>query len=78
MSMILDAFLGNFKEMLTKMAEEEVGMLFGVPGEIEKLQTTVVYIQGLLSDAEKKQTTESIKNWLLELTDVMYDAQRFK
>ncbi|KAJ4796187.1 Disease resistance protein (CC-NBS-LRR) [Rhynchospora pubera] len=74
MAMILDAFLGNFKEMLTKMAEEEVGMLFGVPGEIEKLQTTVVYIQGLLSDAEKKQTTESIKNWLLELTDVMYDA----
>ncbi|KAJ4772090.1 Disease resistance protein (CC-NBS-LRR) [Rhynchospora pubera] len=75
MAMILDAFLGNFKEMLTKMAEEEVGMLLGVPGEIEKLGRTVGDIQCLLSDAETKQTkSKSIEKWLLELKDVMYDA----
>ncbi|KAJ4807495.1 NBS-LRR-like resistance protein [Rhynchospora pubera] len=79
MAMILDAFLGNFKEMLTKMAEEEVGMLLGVPEEIEKLGRTVGYIQCLLSDAETKQTegsanSKSIERWLLELKDAMYDA----
>ncbi|KAJ1688764.1 hypothetical protein LUZ63_012919 [Rhynchospora breviuscula] len=75
MTMILDAFLGNFKEMLTKMAEEEVGMLLGVPGEIEKLGRTVGDIQCLLSDAEGKQTkSKSIEKWLLELKEAMYDA----
>ncbi|KAJ1688762.1 hypothetical protein LUZ63_012917 [Rhynchospora breviuscula] len=57
------------------MAEEEVGMLLGVPGEIEKLGMTVRHIRCLLSDAERKQTEGSaIEQWLLELTDVMYDA----
>ncbi|KAJ3684135.1 hypothetical protein LUZ61_013299 [Rhynchospora tenuis] len=61
--------------MLTKMAEEEVGMLLGVPGEIEKLGRTVGDIQCLLSDAERRQIeSKSIEKWLLELTDVMYDA----
>ncbi|KAJ3684134.1 hypothetical protein LUZ61_013298 [Rhynchospora tenuis] len=75
MAMILDAFLGYFKETLTKMVEEEVGMLCGVPGEIEKLERTVGDIQCLLSDAQRKQTeNKSIEKWLLELTDAMYDA----
>ncbi|KAJ4773330.1 Disease resistance protein (CC-NBS-LRR) [Rhynchospora pubera] len=75
MAMILDAFLSNFSDMLAKMVEDEVGMLLGVPGEIEKLGRTVHDIQCVISDAEGKQTKSSaIKHWLLELKDVMYDA----
>ncbi|KAJ4772088.1 Disease resistance protein (CC-NBS-LRR) [Rhynchospora pubera] len=75
MTMILDAFLGNFSSLLAKMAEDEVGMLLGVPGEIEKLGRIVRDIQCVLSDAERKQTKGSaIERWLLQLKDVMYDA----
>ncbi|KAJ4787611.1 Disease resistance protein (CC-NBS-LRR) [Rhynchospora pubera] len=73
--MILQAFIGNFSRLLTKMVEDEVGMLLGIPGEIEKLRNTVFDIQCVLSDAEKKQTNSTaIKRWLLQLKDVMYDA----
>ncbi|KAJ1694971.1 hypothetical protein LUZ63_011669 [Rhynchospora breviuscula] len=75
MAMILDAFLSNFSDLLAKMAEDEVGMLLGVPGEIQKLGETVHDIQCVLSDAERKQTNDhAIKRWLLQLKDVMYDA----
>ncbi|KAJ4780742.1 Disease resistance protein (CC-NBS-LRR) [Rhynchospora pubera] len=57
------------------MAADEVGMLLGIPGEMEKLIETVRDIQCVLSDAEQKQTSSSaIKRWLLQLKDVMYDA----
>ncbi|KAJ3684132.1 hypothetical protein LUZ61_013296 [Rhynchospora tenuis] len=75
MTMILDAFLDNFSSLLVKMTEDEVGMLLGVPGEIKKLGRTVRDIQCVLSDAERKQTKSSaIERWLLQLEDVMYDA----
>ncbi|KAJ4807494.1 NBS-LRR-like resistance protein [Rhynchospora pubera] len=75
MAMMLDAFLNNFSTLLTEMVKEEVGMLCGVPGEIEKLGRTVGDIQCLLSDAERKKTeSQSIERWLLELKDAMYDA----
>ncbi|KAJ4746761.1 Disease resistance protein (CC-NBS-LRR) [Rhynchospora pubera] len=75
MTMVLDAFLGNFGSLLAKMAEDEVGMLLGIPGEIEKLGDTICSIQRVLSDAEMKQIDSStIKQWLMELKDVMYDA----
>ncbi|KAJ1688989.1 hypothetical protein LUZ63_013144 [Rhynchospora breviuscula] len=73
--MILAAFLHNFIKLLTKMAEDEVGMLLGVHGEIKKLEKTVRGIQCVLSDAERKQAESSaIERWLLQLKDVMYDA----
>ncbi|KAJ4806692.1 Disease resistance protein (CC-NBS-LRR) [Rhynchospora pubera] len=73
--MILQAFIGNISSRLTKMAADEVGMLLGIPGEIEKLGSTVRDIQCVLSDAEKMQIESSaIQRWLMELKDVMYDA----
>ncbi|KAJ1689683.1 hypothetical protein LUZ63_013838 [Rhynchospora breviuscula] len=75
MAMILGAFLGNFSNMLRKMVEDEVGMLLGISGEIEKLGETIRDIQCVLSDAETKQSKDSrIERWLLRLKDVMYDA----
>ncbi|KAJ3690592.1 hypothetical protein LUZ61_019756 [Rhynchospora tenuis] len=76
MAMILQAFVGNISSRLTKMAADEVGMLLGIPGEIEKLGNTVRDIQCVLSDAERKQINSSaIQRWLMELKDVMYDAE---
>ncbi|XP_078149396.1 putative disease resistance protein RGA3 [Carex rostrata] len=75
MAMILDAFLSKFSELLMQMVQEEVGMLLGIPGQIEKLDETVRDIQCVLADAERRQSTSSaIERWLMKLKDVMYDA----
>ncbi|XP_078167941.1 putative disease resistance protein RGA3 [Carex rostrata] len=75
MAMILDAFLSKFSELLLQMVQAEVGMLLGIPGQIEKLSETVRDIQCVLADAERKQSkNSSIERWLMELKDVMYDA----
>ncbi|KAJ1691015.1 hypothetical protein LUZ63_015170 [Rhynchospora breviuscula] len=75
MAMILDAFLRNFNSLVTKMISDEVGMLLGIPGEIEKLGETVRDIQCVLYDAERQRNKNSaIERWLMQLKDVMYDA----
>ncbi|KAF3325255.1 putative disease resistance RPP13-like protein 1 [Carex littledalei] len=58
-----------------QMVTEEVGMLLGIPGQIEKLSETVRHIQCVLADAERKESKGSaIERWLMQLKDVMYDA----
>ncbi|XP_078153217.1 putative disease resistance protein RGA3 [Carex rostrata] len=75
MVMILDAFLPKFNELLMQMAQDEVGMLLDIPGQIEKLNKTVCDIQCVLADAERKKSKGSaIERWLMQLKDVMYDA----
>ncbi|XP_078150045.1 putative disease resistance protein RGA3 [Carex rostrata] len=75
MAMILDAFLSKFSELLVQMVEEEVGMLLGIPGQIEKLDKTIRDIQCVLADAEGRQSKSSaIERWLMQLKDIMYDA----
>ncbi|XP_078151073.1 putative disease resistance protein RGA3 [Carex rostrata] len=75
MAMILDAFLSKFSEFLMQMVTDEVGMLLGIPGQIEKLGETVRDIQCVLADAERKQSNDrTIEHWLKQLKDVMYDA----
>ncbi|XP_078158385.1 putative disease resistance protein RGA3 [Carex rostrata] len=75
MAMILDAFLSKFSELLLQMVQAEVGGLLGIPGQIEKLGETVRDIQCVLADAEsKKSESRAIERWLMQLKDVMYDA----
>ncbi|XP_078149417.1 putative disease resistance protein RGA3 isoform X2 [Carex rostrata] len=75
MAMILDAFLSNFSKLLVEMVQEEVDILLGIPGQIEKLDETVRDIQSVLADAERRQSKGSaIERWLMKLKDVMYDA----
>ncbi|XP_078151072.1 putative disease resistance protein RGA1 [Carex rostrata] len=75
MAMILNAFLSNFSKFLMQMVTDEVGMLLGIPGQIEKLDETVRDIQCVLADAERKQSNDrTIERWLKQLKDVMYDA----
>ncbi|XP_078164692.1 putative disease resistance protein RGA3 [Carex rostrata] len=73
--MILDVFLSKFNEFLMQMVQDEVGMLLGIPSQIEKLGETVRDIQCVLADAERKQSKGSaIERWLMQLKDIMYDA----
>ncbi|XP_065000684.1 putative disease resistance protein RGA4 [Musa acuminata AAA Group] len=57
------------------MAKEKVDLVLGDPGEIQKLQDTLCNVQSVLHDDKQRRIKDkAIKNWLMELKDVMYDA----
>ncbi|XP_078153674.1 putative disease resistance protein RGA1 [Carex rostrata] len=75
MVMILDAFLPKISALIVEMVQHEVGMLLGIPGQMENLNNTIRDIQCVLVDAErKKSNSKAIERWLRQLKDVMYDA----
>ncbi|KAJ8492863.1 hypothetical protein OPV22_014584 [Ensete ventricosum] len=75
MAIVLCPFVSRLVNTLIDMAEEEMDMVLGVPGEIQKLQRTLRKIQLVLHDAEQRRIEdEAINEWLRELKDVMYDA----
>ncbi|CAL4989368.1 unnamed protein product [Urochloa decumbens] len=57
------------------MAKEEVRMLIGVPVEIGKMKEKLGKLQVFLADADRKNiTSETVKVWVKELRDAMYEA----
>ncbi|XP_042506774.1 putative disease resistance protein RGA3 [Macadamia integrifolia] len=60
---------------LILIATEEIGLAWGVKGELKKFQTTLITIQGVLEDAENQQVeNKAVKSWLRRLKSVAYDA----
>ncbi|XP_042516750.1 putative disease resistance protein RGA3 isoform X3 [Macadamia integrifolia] len=60
---------------LISVATQEMGLAWGVKGELKKLQTTLTTIQGVLQDAENQQEKKmAVKDWLRRLKSVAYDA----
>uniref|UniRef100_A0A804IHI6 Uncharacterized protein n=1 Tax=Musa acuminata subsp. malaccensis TaxID=214687 RepID=A0A804IHI6_MUSAM len=75
MAVVLDSFISGLVRTLMDMAKEEVDLLLGVPGEIQKLQDTLCNIQSVLHDAEQRPIEDkAIKYWLTDLKNAMYDA----
>ncbi|XP_065621808.1 putative disease resistance protein RGA4 [Quercus suber] len=62
-------------ENLASQTFQEIGSLWGVEGELEKLKDTVSTIQAVLQDAAEQQShNEQVKDWLEKLNDAVYDA----
>ncbi|XP_066342326.1 putative disease resistance protein At1g50180 [Miscanthus floridulus] len=62
-------------ELIANMATEEVKMLLGISGDIEKLENNMESIKCFLADAERKRITElSVQRWVQKLKNAMYDA----
>ncbi|XVF77601.1 hypothetical protein PTKIN_Ptkin14bG0059000 [Pterospermum kingtungense] len=60
---------------LGSLAFQEVGLMFKVNKELEKLQATLGIINAVLLDAEESSSTShAVKNWVTRLHDVVYDA----
>lgn len=75
MAVVLDALAPYVKKIITDMAKEEVRMLLGVPGEINKLKDNLVYLQDYLADAERRRVTDvSVQSWVKKLKEAMYKA----
>ncbi|XP_077249411.1 putative disease resistance protein RGA3 [Tasmannia lanceolata] len=71
LSSLVDSVIGH----LTSSLLDEFRALRGVCHELEKHKTTLTTIQDVLQDAEERQVkSNSVRNWLLKLKDVAYDA----
>ena len=56
------------------LAVQELGRLWGFKDEIVRLGERVSTIKAVLLDAEKKEQTNQVKEWLKRLRDAIYDA----
>ena len=72
---VLSKIAGGLIGQLGQPALQQIGLLWGVNDELEKLKNTVTSIQAVLLDAEEKQAlNNAIKNWLGRLKDVIFEA----
>ncbi|XP_070675548.1 disease resistance protein RGA2-like [Malus domestica] len=59
---------------LGSLAFQEIGLIWGVQDELHKLKEIVAGFQGVLLDAEQKQTNNEVKLWLKSVEDAVYEA----
>ncbi|XP_066338645.1 putative disease resistance protein RGA4 isoform X4 [Miscanthus floridulus] len=75
MATILDAMGPYVMQLIADMATEEVKMLLGISGDIEKLENNMESIKCFLVDAERKRITElRVQRWVQKLKNAMYNA----
>ncbi|CAN6374304.1 unnamed protein product [Urochloa humidicola] len=75
MAVVLDALASYVQNMLSEMARDELQMLFGVSGEIEKMDIKLKDLKNFLTDADRRNITDqSVQAWVAELRDAMYEA----
>jgi hypothetical protein len=63
---------------LIPLVAKEIGLLWGVKDELNRLMNTVSAIKAVLLDAEEKQAAvdgHAVKDWLGKLKDVIFDAE---
>ena len=69
---------GTADNLLMKLGSavfHEIGLVYGVRGELRKLEDTLSTVRAVLVDAEEKQeTSHAIAVWIRRLKDVVYDA----
>ena len=62
-------------EKLGSTTFDEIGSIWGVKDEFQKLKNTVSTIQAVLQDAEEQQDkNHQDRDWLMKLRDAIYDA----
>ncbi|KAL6658410.1 hypothetical protein ACP70R_003996 [Stipagrostis hirtigluma subsp. patula] len=75
MAVVLDALGSYVHNMLTEMAKEEIHMLVGVAGEIQKLDDKLKGLKDILADADRRNITDlTVQALVRKLRLVMYDA----
>ena len=62
-------------ESLGSSTLKQIGSIWGVKDDLEKMNNTVLTIQAVLQDAEEQQVqNHQVKHWLNRLRDVVFDA----
>ncbi|CAN6380713.1 unnamed protein product [Urochloa humidicola] len=72
---VLDPLASYIQNMLMKMAKEEVHVLLGVTGEIDKMGIKLGDLKNFLTDDDRRNITDlTVQAWVRGLRDAMYDA----
>ncbi|KAG8650473.1 putative disease resistance protein RGA4 [Manihot esculenta] len=72
---VLSNVVGDIITKLGSRALHEIGLWWGLKGELKKLEATVSSIRNVLLDAEEQQKlNRQVKGWLERLEEVVYDA----
>ncbi|XP_030945123.1 putative disease resistance protein RGA1 [Quercus lobata] len=72
---ILYGVVQTIIESLGSSTLNEIGSIWGVNDELEKMKDTISTIQAVLEDAEEQQVkNRQVKNWLMKLRDAAFDA----
>ncbi|KAL6658409.1 hypothetical protein ACP70R_003995 [Stipagrostis hirtigluma subsp. patula] len=75
MAVLLDALASYVQNMLTDMATQEVKMLLGVSGEIDKMADKLGDLKNFLADADRRNITDQcVQAWVKEFRGAMYEA----
>jgi Leucine-rich repeat (LRR) protein len=62
-------------ESLGSSTLQQIGSIWGVKAEFEKMTNTVSTIQAVLQDAEEQQVNNrQVRDWLMKLRDAVFDA----
>jgi hypothetical protein len=62
-------------ERLGSSTLQQIGSIWGVKAEFEKMKNTVSTIQAVLQDAEEQQVHNlQVRDWLVKLRDAVFDA----
>ncbi|KAF5188881.1 hypothetical protein FRX31_021527 [Thalictrum thalictroides] len=70
-----DALVSSVLKQLVSVVQQEVKLVACARKDVKALTSTLQMLQAVIRDAETKQITEeSVKHWLEELRDVVYDA----
>ncbi|CAI8595993.1 unnamed protein product [Vicia faba] len=70
----MEALAVTVLEKLGSSVYKELGIIWNLEEDMEKMKTTVSMIKSVLLDAETKANNHQVSNWLEELKDVLYDA----
>ncbi|KAM3693975.1 hypothetical protein ACJW31_07G025400 [Castanea mollissima] len=72
---ILYGVVQKIIESLGSATCEQIGSIWGVKDDLEKMNNTVLTIQAVLQDAEEQQVqNHQVEHWLNRLRDVVFDA----
>ncbi|XP_068331097.1 putative disease resistance protein RGA4 isoform X2 [Pyrus communis] len=71
---VLSNVAGGIIERLGSLAFKEIGLIWGVEDEFQKLKETVAGFQAVLLDAEQKQANNETKLWLESVENAVYEA----
>ncbi|KAK1282822.1 putative disease resistance protein RGA3 [Acorus calamus] len=75
MAMIVDPLTSRIFDVVTNMAKEEVMLLLGIKGDLERLAERLDMFKAYLQDAQRRGVQDrSVSLWLKKLRDAMYDA----
>lgn len=70
----MEALAVTVLEKLSSSVYKELGIIWNLKEDIEKMKNTISLIKSVLLDAETKANNHQVSNWLEELKDVLYDA----